>query len=124
MWKRNRKNSSSMNVAEEILKMMFIQGVEMNSNTLASQDLVRKAVIEVAQLEEKELLIVIEMVDTLKKQRARPNKDLAASIVAQAKARAEEVKYLSRDDAMEKFGKTLNAIREDAILPCDLRPAF
>ncbi len=96
----------------------------MNSNTLASQDLVRKAVIEVAQLEEKELLIVIEMVDTLKKQRARPNKDLAASIVAQAKARAEEVKYLSRDDAMEKFGKTLNAIREDAILPCDLRPAF
>ncbi len=49
----------------------------MNSNTLASQDLVRKAVIEVAQLEEKELLIVIEMVDTLKKQRARPNKDLA-----------------------------------------------
>jgi hypothetical protein len=87
----------------------------MNSNTLASQDLVRKAVIEVAQLEEKELLIVIEMVDTLKKQRVRPNKDLAASIVAQAKARAEEVKYLSRDEAMEKFGKTLNAIREDAI---------
>ena len=32
----------------------------MNANIL-SQDLVRKAVIEVAQLEEKELLIVIEM---------------------------------------------------------------
>jgi hypothetical protein len=87
----------------------------MNSNALASQDLVRKAVIEVAQLEEKELLIVIEMVDTLKKQRARPNKDLAADILAKAKARAEEVKYLSRDEAMEKFGKTLDAIRKDAI---------
>lgn len=91
----------------------------MNSNVLAPQDLVRKAVIEVAQLEEKELLIVIEMVDTLKKQRARPNKELAAEILAKAKAkakaRAEEVRYLSRDEAMEKFGKTLDAIREDAI---------
>lgn len=86
----------------------------MNANILP-QDLVRKAVIEVAQLEEKELLIVIEMVDTLKKQRARPNKELAAEIVAKAKARAEEVKYLSRDEAMEKFGNTLNAIREEAI---------
>lgn len=87
----------------------------MNANIL-SQDLVRKAVIEVAQLEEKELLIVIEMVDTLKKQRARPNKELAAEIVAKAKARAEEVKYLSRDEAMEKFGSTLNAIREEAMV--------
>lgn len=87
----------------------------MNSNVLASQDLVRKAVIEVAQLQDKELLIVIEMVDTLKKQRARPNRELAAEILAKAKARAEEVKYLSRDEAMEKFGKTLDAIREDAI---------
>jgi hypothetical protein len=87
----------------------------MNSNALVSQDLVRKAVIEVAQLQDKELLIVIEMVDTLKKQRARPNKELAAEILAKAKARAEEVRYLSRDEAMEKFGKTLDAIREDAI---------
>ena len=87
----------------------------MNSNALVSQDLVRKAVIEVAQLEERELLIVIEMVDTLKKQRARPNRELAAEILAKVKARAEEVKYLSRDEAMEKFGKTLDAIREDAI---------
>ncbi len=87
----------------------------MNSNALVSQDLVRKAVIEVAQLQDKELLIVIEMVDTLKKQRARSNKELAVEILARAKARAEEVKYLSRDEAMEKFSKTLDAIREDAI---------
>ena len=57
----------------------------MNSNVLA-QDLVRKAVIEVAQLEERELLIVIEMMDTLKKQRSRPNKELAAEVLAKAKA--------------------------------------
>ncbi len=87
----------------------------MNSDTLASQDLVRKAVIEVAQLQDKELLIVIEMVDTLKKQRARPNKELAAEILARAKARAEEMKHLSREEAMEKFSKSLDAIREDAI---------
>ncbi|MBV6397246.1 MAG: hypothetical protein HFACDABA_02854 [Anaerolineales bacterium] len=87
----------------------------MNSDMLAPQELIRKAVIEVAQLPEKELLIVIEMVDSLKKQRARPNKELAAEILAKAKARAEEVRYLSRDEAMEKFGKTLDAIRADAI---------
>ena len=36
----------------------------MATQTPAPQDLVRKAVIEVAQLPENELLIVIEMVDT------------------------------------------------------------
>ena len=41
----------------------------MKARTLAPQDLVRQAVIEVAQLPENELLIVIEMVDSLKKQR-------------------------------------------------------
>ena len=87
----------------------------MNADLLAPQELVRKAVIEVAQLPEKELLIVIEMVDSLKKQRARPNKELAAEILAKAKARAEEVRYLSRDEAMEKFGKTLDSIRAEAI---------
>ncbi len=34
MWKRNRKNSSSMNVAEEILKMMFIQGKAQLGNAM------------------------------------------------------------------------------------------
>ena len=87
----------------------------MNTDTLATQDLVRKAVIEVAQLQDKELLIVIEMVDTLKKQRARPNRELAAEIVARAKVRAEEMKHLSREEAMKRFSKTLDAIRADAI---------
>lgn len=87
----------------------------MNSNALASQDLVRKAVIEVAQLEEKELLIVIEMVDALKKQRARPNKELAAEILAKAKARAEEMKHLSHEEVVQRFIDAMERIRAEAI---------
>jgi GTPase involved in cell partitioning and DNA repair len=87
----------------------------MNSDTLAPQDLVRKAVIEVAQLQDKELLIVIEMVDTLKKQRARPNKELAAEIVAKAKARAEEMKHLSHEEVVQRFTDVMDRIREEAI---------
>ena len=87
----------------------------MNADTLAPQELIRKAVIEVAQLPEKELLIVIEMVDTLKKQRARPNRELAAEILARAKARAAEMSHLSREEVMERFSKSLDAIRAEAI---------
>ncbi len=87
----------------------------MNTDILASQDLVRKAVIEVAQLQEKELLIIIEMVDTLKKQRARPNRELAEEILSRAKARAVEMSHLSHADVMEKFSNTLDAIRAEAI---------
>lgn len=87
----------------------------MNSNTPASQDLIRKAIIEVAQLPEKELLIVIETVETLKKQRTRPNRELAAEIVACAKARASEMIHLSREEVTEKFGDTLEAIRAEAM---------
>ena len=87
----------------------------MTTQTPAPQDLVRKAVIEVAQLPENELLIVIEMVDNLKKQRARPNRESAAQIVARAKARAVETRHLSRAALMQQFGDTLEAIRAEAI---------
>ena len=87
----------------------------MATQTPAPQDLVRKAVIEVAQLPENELLIVIEMVDTLKKQRARPNREAAAQIVARAKARAVETSQLSREALMQQFSDTLEAIRAEAV---------
>lgn len=87
----------------------------MSQQTLALQDLVRKAVVEVAQLPENELLLVIEMVDNLKKQRAHSNRALAAKIVAQAKARASETRQLSHDELMKHFRNTLEAIRSDAI---------
>ena len=87
----------------------------MNADTLAPQELVRKAVIEVAQLPENELLIVIEMVDTLKKQRARPNRELAAEIVAKAKARAAEMSHLSHEEVVQRFTDAMERIREEAI---------
>ncbi len=87
----------------------------MNADTLAPQELIRKAVIEVAQLPEKELLIVIEMVDTLKKQHARPNRELAAEIVARAKARAAEMSHLSHEEVVQRFTDAMERIREDAI---------
>ena len=87
----------------------------MDSETLAPQDLVRKAVVEVAQLPENELLVVIELVSNLKKQRAHPNRALAAKIVAQARARAAETSHLSREELMKQFGEALEAIRADAI---------
>ena len=87
----------------------------MDTQTLAPQDLVRKAVIEVAQLPENELLVVIEMVDNLKKQRARPNRESAAQIVARAKARAVETSHLSREALIQQFGDALEAIRAEAI---------
>lgn len=87
----------------------------MTAQTLTPQDLVRKAVVEVAQLPENELLVVLEMVDHLKKQRRHPNRDLAAKIVAQAKTRAAETSHLSREELMKQFGETLEAIRANAI---------
>lgn len=87
----------------------------MVTQTLAPQDLVRKAVIEVAQLQENELLVVIETVESLKKQRARPNRDTAKEIVARAKARAEETRNLPREELMKKFSDTLDSIRAEAL---------
>lgn len=87
----------------------------MEANALAPQDLIRKAVIAVAQLQENELLVVIETVESLKKQRAHPNRESAREIVAHAKARAAETRNLSREELMKKFGDTLDAIRAQAI---------
>jgi hypothetical protein len=87
----------------------------MVSNTIAPEDLIRKAVIEVAQLPENELLLVIEMLDELKKQRAQPNREKAAALVAQARIRAAETNSLSRVDLMQQFGDVLKEIRAEAI---------
>ena len=87
----------------------------MESSVLAPQDLIRKAVIEVAQLRENELLVVIETVEFLKKQRARPNRESAKEIVARAKLRAAETSNLPREELMKKFSDTLDAIRAQAI---------
>ncbi|MDO9303359.1 MAG: hypothetical protein Q7T89_18365 [Anaerolineales bacterium] len=87
----------------------------MNAHTLAPQDLVRKAVIEVAQLQESELLVVIEMIDTLKKQRTRPNRVTAEEIVTRAKARAAEMSHLSHAEVVQRFIDVTERIRAEAI---------
>ena len=80
-----------------------------------AQDLVRRAVIEVAQLPENELLVVIEIVGDLKKQRAQKKRAAAADLVARARQRASEISRLSREEMMERFSQTLEAIRAEAI---------
>ena len=87
----------------------------MNAQPLAPQDLVRQAVIEVAQLPERELLVVIEMINALKKQRTHNNRALAAEMVARAKERAAEMSHLSREEVMERFSHAMDAIRAEAI---------
>ena len=87
----------------------------MNTQPLTPQDLVRQAVIEVAQLPEKELLVVIEMIDALKKQRTHNNRELAAEMVARAKERAAEMSHLSREEVMERFSHAMDAIRAEAV---------
>ena len=87
----------------------------MNIQSLAPQDLVRQAVIEVAQLRESELVVVIEMINELKKQSAKSNRERAEEILAQAKARAAEMSHLSREEIMERFGRTMDSIRVEAI---------
>ncbi len=87
----------------------------MESNTMIPQDLIRKAVIEVAQLPENELLVVIELVIELKKQRSHPNREAASEIVSRAKFRATNTKKLSHTELMKQFGETLEGIRSEAV---------
>jgi len=87
----------------------------MNVQSLTPQDLVRQAIIKVAQLSEKDLVVVIEMIDELKKQSAKTNRERAEEIVVQARARAAEMSHLSREEVMERFGRTMEAIRAEAI---------
>jgi hypothetical protein len=87
----------------------------MNANALDNDKLLRQVLTSIAQLPPNDLLVVYETIGDLKKQRAHPNREAAAEILARAKARAEEIKHLSREEAMERFGKTLDAIRTDAI---------
>jgi hypothetical protein len=87
----------------------------MEAHVMTSQDLIRKAVIEVAQLPENELLVVMELVGELKKQRAHPDREAAARVVSRAKLRAANTSGLPRAELMRQFGKTLEEIRAEAI---------
>lgn len=87
----------------------------MNVESLTPQDLIRQAVMEVAQLQENELMVVIEMIDEIKKQRPKTNKEIATELVERARARATEMSHLSREEVMQKFSRAMDAIRAEAI---------
>jgi hypothetical protein len=87
----------------------------MVTKEIPPQELIRKAVIEVAQLPENELLVVIEILGELKKQRIRSNRMVATEIVQGAKSRALNTSSLARKDLMKQFGETIAEIRSEAI---------
>ena len=84
----------------------------MTIQTLAPQDLVRKAVIEVAQLPESDLVAVVEFVTRLKRQPRRPT---VAEIQAEAERLSAQLKNLPRQELMKRFQDNLDAMRADAI---------
>lgn len=84
-------------------------------NTIDTEKLLRQVITSVAQLPPNDLLVVYETIADLKQKEDQKTPLTAAEIVARAKARAEEMKHLSREEAMERFSKTLDAIRAEAI---------
>lgn len=87
----------------------------MNTNTIDTEKLLRQVITSIAQLPPNDLLVVYETITDLKQKERQKTPFTSAEIVARAKARAEEMKHLSREEAMERFSKTLDAIRAEAI---------
>ena len=85
----------------------------MTSITPPPQDLVRQAVIEVAQLPEAELVAVVEFVSQLKQHRQRPT---VAQIKAEAERLSTQLRDLPRAELMKRFQQTLDVMREDALI--------
>ena len=87
----------------------------MNTNVMDTEKLLRQVITSIAQLPPNDLLVVYETIADLKQKESQKPPLTSAEIVARAKTRAEEMKHLSREEAMERFSKTLEAIRADAI---------
>ena len=87
----------------------------MNASDLDSEKLLRQVITSVAQLPPNDLLVVYETITDLNQKESQKHPLTSAEILARAKARDEEMKHLSREEEMERFGKTLDAIRADAI---------
>lgn len=87
----------------------------MNANTLDNETLLRQVLTSIAQLPPNDLLVVYETIADLKQKESQKPPLTSAEILARAKVRAEEMKHLSREEAMERFSRTLDAIRAEAI---------
>ena len=79
-----------------------------------TQELVRRAVIEVASLPEKDLVVVLQVVADLKRAKAE-RRAQAAEIVARARERAAELKGLPREQLFDQFWAVLESIRAEAV---------
>lgn len=87
----------------------------MNVSVADSEKLLRQVITSVAQLPPNELLVVFETINDLHHKESAKSSLTTAEIVARAKVRAAEMKHLSREEAMERFSRTLDAIRAEAI---------
>lgn len=87
----------------------------MNANIIDSEKLLRQVITSVAQLPPNDLLVVYETIADLKQKESQKLPLTAAEIIARAKARAEEMKYLSHEEAVQRFIDTMDRIRAEAI---------
>lgn len=87
----------------------------MTAQTLPAQDLLRRAIIEVASLPEKDLLIVLNVVADLKQPPPLDPRARVAEIRAHAQVLAAEMQGLSREELFRRFFVNLEEIRTHAI---------
>ena len=87
----------------------------MNTNAIDTEKLLRQVITSVAQLPPNDLLVVYETIADLKQKEKQKPPLTSAEILARAKARAEEMKHLSHEEAVQRFIDAMDRIREDAI---------
>ena len=80
----------------------------------STQELVRRAVIEVASLPENDLVVVLEVVADLKRAKAE-RRAHAAEIVAGARARADELRGLPREQLFAQLQAAFAGVRAEAV---------
>jgi len=87
----------------------------MATEALSPQELVRRAVIEVAGLPEKDLVVVLEVVADLKHQARTERRAQVAGVMARARQMAAELRNLPREELWARFRATLDEMRAQAI---------
>ncbi len=84
---------------------------------LSSQELVRKAVIEVANLPEPALQQVLEYIEVLKSHQTEVDKAaVAAAISVEVERLVTDIRSKPRAEIMTEFRSALEAIREQAVV--------
>lgn len=88
----------------------------MTVQVLPPQDLVRKTILEVVSLPEKDMLTVLEFVGKIKqREKDKLPKFTVAEVHAEANRIAAETANLSRKEIMNRFRETVEQIRTEAI---------